>query len=159
MYARWSGWGGRFVSSDVVSVHTYFLLTSSWVAYDRTTEHNHTRSLIHLSTETIETTNSDSNLDRGVLNPSPCEYQIYTDVNSLAYETVREVRPNIPLASKDLSISLGSKNPNIPLNVCKYPTEKTYPTRDIGTQSVRRCYSESSTLLPDYIKLSCRHRD
>ena len=43
-----------------------------------------------------------------------------TDINSLAYETVREVQPNTPLTSKDLSISLGSKNPNIPPNVCKY---------------------------------------
>ena len=75
-----------------------------------------------------------------------------TDINSLAFETVREVQPNIPLASKGLSISLGSKNPNIPLNVCKYSTEKTYSTRDIGTQTVRKCYSGSSTLLPDYKK-------
>ena len=36
-----------------------------------------------------------SNLGRVVLNPSPCEYHIYTDVDSLAYETVREVQPNI----------------------------------------------------------------
>ena len=75
-----------------------------------------------------------------------------TDINSLAYETVREVQPNTPLASKDLSISLGSKNPNILLNVCKYSTDKTYSTRDIGTQTVRKCYSESNTLLPDYKK-------
>ena len=64
----------------------------------------------------------------------------------------------IPLAAKDLSISLGSKSPNIPLNVCKCSTEKTYSTRDIGTQTVRKCYSKSSILLPDYKKLSCRHR-
>ena len=75
-----------------------------------------------------------------------------TDINSHAYGTVREVQPNIPLASKDLSIYLGSKNPKISLNVCKYSTEKTYSTRDIGTQTVRKCYSESSTLLPDYKK-------
>ena len=75
-----------------------------------------------------------------------------TDVDSLAYETVRKVQPNIPLASKDLSISLGSKTPNIPLNVCKCYTEKTYSTRDIGTQTIRKSYSESSTLLPDYKK-------
>ena len=56
----------------------------------------------------------------------------------------------IPLAAKDLNIFLGSKNPNIPLNVCKCSTEKTYSTRDIGTQTVRKCYSESSTSLPDY---------
>ena len=49
-------------------------------------------------------------------------------------------------------MSLGSKNPNISLNVCKYSTKKTYSTRDIGTQTVRKCYSESSTLLPDYKK-------
>ena len=29
----------------------------------------------------------------------------------------------IPLAAKDLSISLGSKNPNIPLNTCKCSTK------------------------------------
>ena len=58
----------------------------------------------------------------------------------------------VPVATKDLSISLGSKNPNIPLNVCKCSTEKTYSTRDIGSQTVRKCYSKSSTLLPDYKK-------
>ena len=58
----------------------------------------------------------------------------------------------IPLAAKDLSISLGSKNPNISLNVCKCSTEKIYSTRNIGTQTVSKCYSNSSTLLPDYKK-------
>ena len=77
-----------------------------------------------------------------------------TDINSHADETVREVQPSTPLASKDLSIYPGSKNPNIPLNVCKYSTEKTYSTRDIGTQTVRNYYSESSTLLPDYKKIN-----
>ena len=37
---------------------------------------------------------SGSNLDREVFNPSPCEEHIDTDINSLAYETVREVQPN-----------------------------------------------------------------
>ena len=56
-------------------------------------------------------------------------------------------------------IPLAAKDPNIPLNVCKCSTEKTYSTRDIGTQTIRKCYSKSSTLLPDYKKkLSCRHR-
>ena len=96
---------------------------------------------------------SGSNLDRGVLNPSPCKYQIYTDINSLACEMVREVQPNIPLASKNLGICLSSKSLNIPLNVCTYSTEKTYSTRDVGTQTARKRYSESSTLLlPDYKK-------
>ena len=48
--ARWSGWGGRFIPGDIVGVHTLYLLTSSWVVHDRTTEHNHTQqtgSLIH----------------------------------------------------------------------------------------------------------------
>ena len=58
----------------------------------------------------------------------------------------------IPLAAKDLSISLGSKNSNIPLNVCKCSTTKTYSTRGIGTQTVRKFYLKSSTLLPDYKK-------
>ena len=141
----------RFISSDVVSVHTFSLLTVSWVAPDRATEHNHTHQTE--TTETTTTTDSGSNLDRRVLYPPTCEYQIYTNnVNSLAYETVREVQPNIPLASKDINIPLGSKNSNIPLNVCKYSTEKTYSTREIGTQTARKCYSESSTLLPDYKK-------
>ena len=48
---------------------------------------------------------------------------------------------HIPLAVKDL---------NIPLNVCKCSTEKIYSTRDIGTQTVRKCYSKSSPLIPDY---------
>ena len=62
-------------------------------------------------------------------------------------------------ASKDQNIPHGSKNPNIPLNVCKYSTEKTYSTRNTGTQTVRKCCSESSTLLPDHkTKISCRHR-
>ena len=39
-----------------------------------------------------------------------------------------------PLAAKNLSISLGLKNPNILLNICKCSTEKTPSTRDIGTQ-------------------------
>ena len=43
VYARWSGWGGRFIPSDIVGVHTLSLLTSSRVALDRTTEHNHTQ--------------------------------------------------------------------------------------------------------------------
>ena len=65
----------------------------------------------------------------------------------------------IPLAARDLSISFVSKNPNIPLNVCKCSTEKTCSARDIGTQTVRKCYSKSSTLLPNYNKKnSCRHR-
>ena len=104
-----------------------------------TTYNRHTGSytLVYRGTE------SGSNLDRGAFNLSPCEYQIYTDVNSLAYETGREVQSNIPLASKD---------PNIPLHVCKYSAEKTYSTRDIGTQTVRKCYSESSTLLPAHKK-------
>ena len=126
------------------------MLTSSWVAHDRTTEHNHTQQTHTVSyTLAYSGTESGSNLDRGVLNPSPCEYQICIDVNSLAYETVREVQPNIHLASKGPNIPLGSKNPNIPLNVCKYSTEKTYSTRYIGTQTVCKCYSESSNLLPD----------
>ena len=64
--------------------------------------------------QTETRTDSGGDLDRGLLNPSPCEYQIYTDANSLAYETVREVQPNIPLASKDLNIPLASKDLNIP---------------------------------------------
>ena len=116
-------WGGRFIPGDVVGVHTLSLLTSSWVAHDRTTEHNHThrQGLLYTLSNTLAYSGSESgcNLDRGVLNPSPREYQIYTDINSLAYETVREVQPNTPLASKDLCISLGSKNPNISLNACK----------------------------------------
>ena len=57
----------------------------------------------------------------------------------------------IPLAAKDLSISLSLKHSNIPLNVCKCSTEKTYSTRDIGTQTIRKCNSKSSTLLQDYM--------
>ena len=65
----------------------------------------------------------------------------------------------IPLAAKDLSISLYSKNSNIPLNVCKCSAEKNYSTRDIGNQTVRECCSKSSTLLPDYKKKRfCRYR-
>ena len=75
-----------------------------------------------------------------------------TDINSHAYETVREVQTNIPLASKDRSISLGSKTPNISLNVGKYSTKKIYSTRDTGTQTVLKFYSYFSTLLPDYKK-------
>ena len=56
----------------------------------------------------------------------------------------------IPLAAENLSISLGSKNSNIPFDVCKCSTKKTYSTWDIDTQTVRKCYSKSSTLLPDY---------
>ena len=91
-------------------------------------------------------------LDREVLTPSPCELHMDTDINSHADETVMESYPNIPLddvsrfsnvlfppgcvtpfhtnfkdyiplAVKDLSISLGSKNPNIPLNTCKCSTD------------------------------------
>ena len=96
---------------------------SSWLAHDRTTEHSNTQQTDTVSyTLAYSGTESGSNLDRGELNLSPCEYQIYTDVNSLAYETVREVQPNIPLASKDSNIPLAPKNLNIPLNVCKYST-------------------------------------
>ena len=35
---------------------------------------------------------------------------------------------------------------------CKYSTGKTYSTRDIGTQTVCKCYLESSALLSDYKK-------
>ena len=88
--ARWSRWGGRFISSDVVSVHTYSCFTSFWVAHDRTTEHNHkeqTRRLLYILRQRQH---PGSDLDGAVLNPSPCEYHIYTDVNSLAYETVEK---------------------------------------------------------------------
>ena len=110
-----------------------------------------TGALIHTSTETTETTDSgtSSNLDRGVLNPSPCDYQIYTDVNSFAYETVQKVQPNIPLDSKGLNIPLVSKNPN---NVYKYFTEKTYSTRDIGTLKLYANVIQSSVLYYQIIK-------
>ena len=81
--------------------------------------------LLYTTSNTLAYSGSESasNLDRRLLNPPPCEYEIYTDINSLAYETVGQVQPNIPLALKDLSISISLKNPNISLNVCKYSTE------------------------------------
>ena len=36
------------------------------------------------------------NLDREVLNPSPCEQHMDTDLNSHASETIMESYPNIP---------------------------------------------------------------
>ena len=52
--------------------------------------------LLYTTSNTLAYSGSESgsNLDRGVLNPSPCEYHIYTDINSLACETFREVQPN-----------------------------------------------------------------
>ena len=58
----------------------------------------------------------------------------------------------IPLAAKDLSISFGSKNPNISLNTCTCSIE-TLLTWDIGTQTACKCNSKSSTLLPAYEKI------
>ena len=78
-------------------------------------------------------------------------------VSNVLFPRVREpfytnFKQYISLAAKNLSISVGSKSPNIPLNFCKCSTEKAYFTRDIGTQTVRKFKSKSSTLLPDYIK-------
>ena len=91
--------GARFIHDDIVGVHTLSSLTSSWVAHDRATEDNHTQQteslILSLSyTLTYSGSESGSNLDRGVLNPSPGEYHIYININSLAYETVREVQSN-----------------------------------------------------------------
>ena len=62
----------------------------------------------------------------------------------------------IPLATKDLSISLGSKNPNIPLNSCNYSTETAYSTRDISFETLRKYYAKSRTLTK--LKNHFRHR-
>ena len=65
--------GGRFIPAYIVGVHTLSLLLSSRVVHDRATEDNHTQ-----QTESLILTSSEAwvqyiNLDRGVLNPSPCE--------------------------------------------------------------------------------------
>ena len=64
--------GGRFIPAYIVGVHTLSLLLSSRVAHDRATEDNHTQE------GNQERTRNDLwvqyiNLDREVLNPSPCE--------------------------------------------------------------------------------------
>ena len=56
------------------------------------------------------------NLDREVLNSSPYEFRIDTDVNSLAYETVMESYANIPV--DDLSRFLLVSNVVFP-QVCE----------------------------------------
>ena len=58
------------------------------------------------------------NLDREVLNPSPCEQHMDTDVNSLTYETVREVQPNI------LDVHQGSSSDNATVRKVDFLTVK-----------------------------------
>ena len=43
VYARWSGWDGRFIPDAIVGVHTLSLLVSSRVAHDHATEDNYTQ--------------------------------------------------------------------------------------------------------------------
>ena len=72
-------WGGRFILDDIVGVHILSLLASSRVAHDHATDiyypdqHN-TQHTIHntLRSPTYSGSKSGSNLDRGLLNPSPC---------------------------------------------------------------------------------------
>ena len=54
------------------------------------------RTLRTLHTLTYSGSESDSNLDRVVLNPSPCGLHINTDNSSHAYETVMDSYLNIP---------------------------------------------------------------
>ena len=67
-------WGGRFIPDDIVGVHTLSLLLSSRVAHDRATEDNYTKQQLHTldTTLTYSGSESGSNLDREVLNLSPC---------------------------------------------------------------------------------------
>ena len=68
--------GGRFIPDGIVGVHKLSLLASSRVAHDRATEDNRTQeskkeSRTEPGTELLVGTVND--LDREVLNSSPCE--------------------------------------------------------------------------------------
>ena len=66
--------GGRFIPADIVGVHTLSLLTSSRVAHDHATDNHYPdqHNKQHQDTLTYSGSESGSNLDKGVLNPSPC---------------------------------------------------------------------------------------
>ena len=66
--------GGRFIPADIVSVHTLSFLASSQVAHDHATEDNFTQH----NARKYDNPGSKSwiqyvNLNKEVLNPSPCE--------------------------------------------------------------------------------------
>ena len=69
--------GERFIPAYIVGVHTLSLLLSSQVSHDRATEDNHTQEIRQPGTELRTERNhlwvQYMNLDREVLNPSPCE--------------------------------------------------------------------------------------
>ena len=67
-------WGGRFIPDDIVGVHTLSLLASSRVAHDHATDDytQHNTQTKTLRTLTYGGSEPGSNLDREVLNLSPC---------------------------------------------------------------------------------------
>ena len=80
---------------DIVGVHTLSLLLLSRVAHDRVTDnytqHKKGKTASQVRQVLVGTVH---NLNREVINPSPCELHMDTDIHSHADETVMELYAN-----------------------------------------------------------------